>query len=61
MLNQGDILVSLRSWRLQDSKNSGHFPFKSTRSSVKKKKKKKYPAWIVNLKPQLFNIRFFGI
>jgi hypothetical protein len=24
LLSWGDILVSLRSWRLQDSKNAGH-------------------------------------
>jgi hypothetical protein len=34
----GDILVSLRSWRLQDSKNAGHWPSPSIHSSANSKK-----------------------
>jgi hypothetical protein len=29
LLSWGDILVSLRSWRLQDSKNAGHNPLQA--------------------------------
>ncbi len=52
----GDILVSLRSWRLHDSKNAGHSPSPSTCLSATQKN---YPAWIVNPQPLLLRICLF--
>ncbi len=56
LLRWGDILVSVRSLRLQESKNTGHQPSPSTCSFANSKN---YPAWIVNPQPQLLRIHLF--
>lgn len=44
----GDILLSMRSWRLHDTKTAGYCPVKNHLFTQKLQKKKNFSDWIVN-------------
>jgi hypothetical protein len=54
----GDILVSMRSWWLQDFKNAGHCPLKTTGSHRNCKKTVQIGLSILN--PNFSEIALFG-
>jgi hypothetical protein len=58
LLSLGAILVSLRSWRLQDSKNAGHNPLQALIHPQTQKKTALHEWSIPN--PNFSEFAFFG-
>ncbi len=59
-LNSGDILVSLRSWRLQDSKKIPVINSLNAIVHMHLQTQRNYPASIANPQPHFLKIRFSG-